>query len=173
MFFFKKKKKAPTDEMDEVIAWGVENAKDDSERRYYGALADKQYQADSTRHYNLVNYIRERYSVLNALGSFSGADGDELIDRCAEAINLDIELKPKREYYENQEFNMSEPAKTLVMVFEKREEYESAAAVCALAIENGFTADGTAGGMRGRLARLIKKGNLPLTDSFKKILNLH
>lgn len=166
------RKKRDTDPADEVIEWGLKNASNDEAKRYYEAQADKQYQGDLSQYYNLVTEIRELYSVINTVGSFTDPSADKLIDKCAAAIVLDVKLKEKREYYESRIFDMSEPAKTLTMVFEKRQEYETAAGVCTLAIENGFTADGTNGGMRGRLARMIKKGNLPLTDELKTILNL-
>ena len=172
LFWKKKDKVSNANNFDDVIAWGIKNAQNEEARRYYEGQADTEYQEDLKRFYDLITEIRESYSVINAVGSFSEKPAERLIDRCAVAIALDIELKEKREYYENHVFDMSEPAKTLAMVFEKRQEYENAAGICALAIENGFTADGTNGGMRGRLARMIKKGKLSLTDEYKKILNL-
>lgn len=178
MWFFKSKKQKK-EKQEVVVSVKHEGASSFHEEEYRNALrlydeahADEQYQKDLHLFCDLVSAIRESYSVNNALGSFSGESGDKLIDLCADAINLDIELKEKRDYYDNQKHDMSEPAKTLAMVFEKRGEYGNAAAVCVMAIENGFPADGTSGGMRGRLARMIKKGNLPLTDDLKRILNL-
>lgn len=151
-------------------------ASTEQEREYWRlwteANADGPYQRDLAKFYDYLTHIRERYTVINTLASFSDKAGDELVDSCADAIDLEIRIKEKREYYENRKFDMSEPARTLAMIFEKRGEYENAAAVCVLAIENGFTADGTTGGMRGRLARMIKKGNLPLTDAYKEVLGL-
>lgn len=141
-------------------------------RLYDEAHADAQYQHDINRYYALITEIREMYSVFNTLDAFESDKVNKLMDICANAVNLEISLKEKREYYENRKFDMSEAAKILAMVFEKRGEYDNAASVCVVAIEAGFVSDGTAGGMRGRLARMIKKGDLPLTDEMKKILNL-
>lgn len=141
-------------------------------RLYDEAHADLSYQHDLNQFYDFLTKIREDYSVINSLSSFDSELADRLIDNCAATIILETKLKEKREYYENRKFDVSEGAKILAMVFEKRGEYDNAAAVCVMAIENGFPADYTSGGMRGRLARMIKKGNLPLTEEFKKILEL-
>lgn len=141
-------------------------------RRYDEAHADAEYQAELNRYFELLTQIKEAYSVINNTGSFVSDAGDRLIGACAEAMSIEAKIKEEREYYENHVFDMSPSCKTLAMVFEKRGEYQRAATICVYAIENGYTADGTSGGMRGRLARMIKKGNLPLTDNIKNILNL-
>lgn len=141
-------------------------------RLYDEAHADISYQHDLIRCYDLLTKIREDYSVINSLSSFDSELADRLIDNCATTIIFETKLKDKREYYENRKFDISEGAKILAMVFEKRGEYDNAAAVCVMATENGFPADGTKGGMRGRLARMIKKGNLSITDEMKKILEI-
>ena len=134
--------------------------------------ADAQYQAGYERYMRLMSYVREMYSVINSVGSFSSEAGDRLIAACADAIEVEASIKEKMEYYQNTTLEMSESRKTLAMIYEKRGDYERAANICAFAIRSGFTADGTAGGMRGRLARMIKKGNLPLTDAYKEVLGL-
>ncbi len=141
-------------------------------QRYDEAQADKEYQDKLSQLYELLTHIQEAYSVINNVGSFSDVVGDNLIESCAKTLMLEAEIKEKREYYENCTFDMSPPCKTLAMVFEKRGEYQRAATICVYAIENGYTNDGTKGGMRGRLAKMIKKGNLPLTDNLKNILNI-
>jgi hypothetical protein len=139
---------------------------------YDKAQADKEYQRQLTQYFNLITRIKETYSTINSVGSFSGEEGNRLIQICAEAISIEADIREKREYYENCTFDMSPICKTLAMIFEKRLEYQRAATICVYAIQNGYTSDGTSGGMRGRLARMIKKGNLPLTDSLKNILDL-
>lgn len=141
-------------------------------RLYDEAHADTEYQNKLTLFFELLTQIQEAYSVINNVGSFSDDAGNALIEKCVKAIDLEADIREKREYYENHVFDMSQPCKTLTMVFEKRCEYERAATICVYAIENGYTNDGTKGGMRGRLARMMKKGNLPLTDNIKNILNL-
>lgn len=141
-------------------------------RRYDEAHSDTEYQEKLTTYFSIIEKIQEMYSVLNNVGSFSSEAGNKLISDCFEAISIENDIREKREYYDNMTFDMSTPCKTLSMIFEKREEYEKAACICVSAIEKGYHADGTKGGMRGRLARIIKKGNLPLSDNMKKILNI-
>lgn len=139
---------------------------------YDEAQRDKEYQKKLKQFFELITQIQEAYSVINNIGAFSSDAGDNLIKSCGEAMELEVAIREKRQYYENHIFDMSPPCKTLAMIFEKRCEYQRAATICVFAIENGYTNDGTKGGMRGRLARMIKKGNLPLTDNLKNILNL-
>lgn len=139
---------------------------------YDEAHADTEYQKKLSQFFNLLTQIREKYSVINNVGSFLDVEGDRLIEICVQAMNIEAEIRDKRQYYENHIFNMSEPCKTLAMIYEKRGEFQRAATICVYAIENGYTNDGTTSGMRGRLSRMIKKGNLPLTDNLKKVLNL-
>lgn len=139
---------------------------------YDEAQSDKAYQKKLTQLFELLTHIQEAYSVINNVGSFTDVAGDSLIESCSKAMDIEAEIREKRQYYENCVFDMSPPCKTLAMVFEKRCEYQRAATICVYAIENGYINDGTKGGMRGRLARMIKKGDLPLTDNLKKILNL-
>lgn len=136
------------------------------------AHADTEYQQNLERYNAIMSTVYEKYSVINAVGSFLSDEGNALITLCAEAINIEIQIKEKRDYYQSFKFEVSEPCKYLAMIYEKRGEYERAATICVFAIENGFAKDGTKGGMRGRLARMIKKGDLPLTDNIKNILNL-
>lgn len=139
---------------------------------YDEAQADSEYQYKLSSFFNLLNHIREKYSVINNVGSFSDDEGDSLIESCVKAMEIESNIREKRQYYENCIFDMSEPCKTLAMIYEKRGEFQRAATICVYAIENGYTKDGTKGGMRGRLSRMIKKGNLPLNDNLKVILNL-
>ena len=141
-------------------------------QRYDEAHADEEYQKKLTEFFNLLTQIREAYSVINSVDTFVGTAGDTLIEFCVKAMGIESDIREKREYYENHIFDMSEPCKTLAMIYEKRCEYQRAATICVYAVENGYTNDGTKGGMRGRLARMIKKGDLPLTDNIKNILNL-
>lgn len=139
---------------------------------YDEAHADTEYQKKLSQYYDLLNQIKETYSVINNLGSFSDPEGDKIIEICADALGIEADIREKMQYYENRVLDMSPTCKTLAMVFEKRGEYQRAATICAYAIENGYISDGTTGGMRGRLARMMKKGNLPLTDNLKTLLNL-
>lgn len=174
LFFGKKKKKNNNviNAMDEVIEWGVNNAQTLEDRRYYEGRADKQYQAALSEYFKLIEEMREAYTVINTVGSFNEVPGEALIAKCLKAIDIDNSIRERREYYECVKFRYCEPYKTLAMVYEKREEFHLAASVCISSIEKGYTMDNTQGGMRGRLARMIKKGSLPLTEEYKRILNL-
>lgn len=176
MGLFKKKKKVPekpaASTFDEVYEWGIKNAQSEEERRYYEAQADKQYQAAQAEYCALLTEIKETYTVINNVSSFSSEAGDRLLDRCVEGVNMENYLSEKWAYYDSAKHEYSEPHKMLSMIYEKRGDYQRAASVCVLAIQKGFTKDGTNGGMRGRLARMIKKGNLPISDQMKEILNL-
>ena len=167
-----KKAEQIEENMEESNAWHIENAKGDEEKRYWEGQADKQYQADRAAFYDMISKIREMYTVINTVGSFSESAGDNLIELCNAAIELDDSTRAKRDYYDSSEYEYSEAHKTLAMVWEKRGDHERAAAACVDAIQKGYTRDGTSGGMRGRLARMIKKGGLPLTDGMKEILGL-
>lgn len=146
-------------------------AERDRLRRWNEAHADTQYQEDIARYYRLITSIREQYQVINTLSTFDSAAGERLIADCVEAINIEQETHEKHEYYENYRFDISEPSLTLARIYEKLGDYERAAAVCAMAIQNGYTG-GQGGGMRGKLAQIIKKGDLPLTEDMKELLNL-
>lgn len=171
LFNFGKKKKAIQVRIEPVDS-RLDAEYKEARERYEEALGDSQYQEDLHRYFDLCNKINERYTVINTIGSFSDESTNTLIAECEEAFDIDVGIKEKREYYERTEFNQAPEMKTLAMVYEKRGEYEKAAMVCIMAINDGFPADGTAGGMRGRLARMIKKGNLELTEQLRKILEI-
>ena len=169
-FFKKNKVCTPLAESETVPFHTQEYIK--SLQLYDEAQADTEYQTKLSQFYELLTQIQEAYSVINNVGSFSADEGNALIEKCVQAMGLEADIREKREYYENHVFDMSIPCKMLSMIFEKRCEYQRAATICVYSIENGYPNDGTQGGMRGRLARMIKKGNLPLTDNLKNILNL-
>jgi vacuolar-type H+-ATPase catalytic subunit A/Vma1 len=170
--FWKKKDKKADNNVEDVIAWNIKNAQDEETRRYYEAQADKEYQTTIAEFYAILTEIKETYSVITNVASFNSEAGDRLIALCAEAIHRDDAIREKRDYYNSTKCEYCEPYKILSMTYEKREDYQRAATVCVLAIQKGYTKDGTSGGMRGRLARMIKKGNLPLSDNMKEILNI-
>lgn len=140
--------------------------------RYNAAQADRAYQQDLKKFYNLYKKVNERYSILNTVGSFLGSDGEELIRLCKSMFKIEAKIHDKRTIYENCQFLESVSCKKLALIYEKRKEYNKAVDICVQAINAGFPEDGTKGNMRGRIARLIKKGSLPLTDELKCVLGL-
>lgn len=178
LFNFKKKKTAdihaqiePKDEYEEFIEF-ARSINDVDMENYYSALADKDHQNNMKKFYALCDKIKERYTVISNVCSFSDPSVDMLIADCLEAFELNVKIQEKAKQYKQAVSVHSFELKTLAMIYEKQQEYEQAAMFCIMAIENGFTSDGTTGGMRGRLARMIKKGNLELTDQLRKILEI-
>jgi hypothetical protein len=165
-------KKRQSNNAEDMIARSIRLASTEEDRRYWESQADKEYQAARSLFYDLCTEIKEQYSVINNVGSFDNEEGNKLIASCVEAIYIDDSTREKRDYYDSAKYEYCEPYKILSMVYEKRGEFQRAATVCVMAIDKGYTKDGTNGGMRGRLARMIKKGNLPLSDNMKEILNL-
>lgn len=136
-------------------------------------MTDHQFQMDNLNYNELLRDIESDYSVLNTIQGFSGPDGDKLIQKCFEALKLLVRLVPKWDMYYNHVLPRNVPAfKRLAMIYEKRGEYEAAANICVNAIKSGFPADGSKAGMRGRLARMIKKGNLETTPEMQECLTI-
>lgn len=136
------------------------------------SIKDKAYQRDLKKYYSLIEKANEKYSILNSLNMFDSNQSAALIDLCNDCAVLEEKIREKREYYEVSVFRGSPPLKTLAMLYEKMTNYSSAADICIRAIKAGYIEDGTKGGMRGRLARMIKKGNLELTDEMKRSLEI-
>ncbi len=121
---------------------------------------EKKYSRFTNRHYELIEEIKEAYSVILNLKGIDAKEMQQVIDLCFE----DIELAPILKEYWTQaypEHNLpSYPSfKRLAIIYEKRKEYDQAIEICKQAIELGYISDGSSG-MRGRLARLIRKKGL-------------
>ena len=144
----------------------------ESMRRLELSYTDSSYQAKLSKYCSLIEKINERYSVLNSLNLFQTEQGDALVELCVDCIKLEAQIKKKREYYENYTFDSSPAYKTLAMIYEKRGEYDKVVDVCVFAIDAGYPSDGTKGGMRGRMARAIKRGKIEVTDEMKTILEI-
>ena len=121
-------------------------------------------------YYDLMQKINDEYKALNKKGEFGGKAGSDLILHCKRASALFLELVPIWEKYEIFIPVCSVFAKH-AMIHEKRGEYDKAAAVCVVAIRAGLSDDGTKGGMKARLKRMIKKGNLKPTKDVIDLLS--
>jgi selenophosphate synthetase-related protein len=55
------------------------------------------------------------------------------------------------------------------MLYEKQEKYQKAIEVCVEAIQIGAYDDHSNGKMYGRLARMIKKSGIDVTDEIKQL----
>lgn len=126
---------------------------------YMQAWKDDQFKALQSQYYKLIEEIENDYTVLiNGLG---GDDTEtKLENKCVQGTIYFHELVPFWKKYEQAIPHSSPPFKRLAMLRERRGDYEGAALACVQQMRLGSFGDGSKGGMRGRLARLIKKGNL-------------
>lgn len=150
----------------------MEAAYQESVRRIEQSYNDSSYQTKLAQYYSMIEKANERYSVLNTLNLFMSDQALALIELCTECIELEAEIKTKREYYENHIFDMSPPYKMLAMIYDKRGDYEKVVSTCMQAIKNGYPADNTKGGMRGRMAKALKRGKIEITDEIKAVLGI-
>lgn len=136
---------------------------------YYASRDDKKYQALRDTWIESHSKIEESYSVINSLNAFGEAAGDKFLEQCEKHIVLSQIIEP---YWEKYEVDISWGGiyKRIAMAYEKRGDYFNSAQACVCAINEGFTDDGTTGGYRGRLARMIKKGKLEPTEEMQKVL---
>lgn len=133
---------------------------------------DKVYCSLQDENGRLHEEISADYSVLYNLGITEGPQVDSLEKKCLQAISTIELLIPLWEKYNQPLPTMCEPAKRLSMIREKQGRYEDAAFACAMALRLGMPDDGTAGGFRGRLARMVKKGGLEVTPEIQKLLDV-
>lgn len=145
---------------------------DEHLKRLEQACADEDYQRKLHQYFSMMEEANHTYSVLNSLGMFDAEHSQKLIDYCEKWAALEADIRTKRNYYEGSLFLESPPLKMLAIIYEKNSRYSASALVCVRAIKNGYPNDGTKGGMRGRLARMIKKGKLDVTDEMKQILGI-
>lgn len=170
MGFFSALKKAT----DNAAQKQVQKAAEQKERKRKDALSrayfnDSHTKALEQEYYDLLQKIEDKYKALNQKGDFSGRPGANLAAKCEKAISLFLTLVPLWESYEEPIPRCPVFARQS-MIFEKRGEYDRAAAVCVVAIRAGFSDDGTKGGMVGRLKRLLKKGKLKPTQEILELL---
>lgn len=143
----------------------------DAERRLWLAMRnDKEYCRLMAENGRLHEEVEADYSVISTMGIQSGPQLEAFIKKCNRALDAVERLTPLWVKYRQELPTLCAPAKRLAMVYEKCGDYDHAAAVCLRAIKNGWTDDGTSGAMRGRLARLVKKGGLPVTPEIQDAL---
>lgn len=115
------------------------------------------YQKYTDRHYELLNDEKLEYAAALKTGDFS-----RVIALCKE----DFAIAPVLVDYFLADFGKLPhyPAfELLAKIYEKQGNFEEACFVCQRAIVLGYTEDGTKGGMRGRLEKLLKRAGLNLT----------
>lgn len=137
----------------------IDIEKDRKRDLYMEAWQDDQFRSLQSQYYKLIEEIENDYTVfINGLGG-DGA-GTKLENKCIQGTILFHELVPFWNKYEQVIPNSSPPFKRLSMLREKRGDYEGAALACVQQMRLGAFGDSSKGGMRGRLARVIKKGDL-------------
>lgn len=141
--------------------------KDALSKAYFDDTHTKQLER---KYYTMLQKLEDRYKELNNAGSFAGRPGSNLISLCQDTAALFLELVPLWQKYE-EPIPRCPAFSRQAMIHEKREEYEKAAAVCVVAIRAGFPDDGTKGGMPARLKRMIKKGNLHLSEDVMDLIS--
>ena len=136
---------------------------------YRASRDDKKYQSLRGSWIDSNSKIEESYSVINSLNAFGDTAGDKFLEQCEKHISLSKKIEP---YWKKYEVNISWGGiyKRIAMAYEKRGDYYNSALSCVRAKNEGFTNDGTNGGYRGRLARMIKKGKFEPTEEMQKIL---
>ena len=101
--------------------------------------------------------MNHEWSVIYNLKDYSSKRAERFEIMCAQQIDRFLTINQKWSQYENPA-PRTDAFKLLSILYERQGRIDDAANVCLKSIEYGYEADGTKGGMRGRLARLIKKG---------------
>ena len=124
---------------------------------YMAAWMDMDFRNLQTQYYKLIEEIEADYSVfINGLG---GDNAGELLEKkCLRGTILFHQMYPFYKKYEQTLPNSIPPFKRLSMLREKRGDFEGAALACVQQMRYGVFGDSSKSGMRGRLARIIKKG---------------
>lgn len=118
------------------------------------------------RYFSTMPEIEAAWSVLYNLKAYTGPQAEAFEQKCLDNIR-DFMSTPA----EWRQAVREVPACTrLSMLYEKQERYDEAISICAIAIHNGITYDGSKGQMYGRLARLIRKAGKPVSDDILKLL---
>lgn len=130
---------------------------------------DQELQNLERQHYLLNEKNEENYSVLYNLGIVDGPEMQKLMNDCIGDIACASRLSELWRKYNTPIY--SYPAfKRMSIIYEKQGNYESAALMCVQALRLGFTDDGTKGGMRGRLARLVRKSGMTVDAETRQLM---
>lgn len=136
----------------------------DFQGAYYDGMRDKNFVAMERQYYALSDEIESDYSVATNTAAPDSEVYNKIERKCLDAMALFQMLVPLWDKYERGIPTSSAPYKRLSMIREKRGDYEGAALACVQQLRLGVEGDGTKGGMRGRLARMVKKGSLDITS---------
>lgn len=124
----------------------------------------QQYETALTQHFQLLAEIEEQYSIAVNQDCIDNRYTDKCLKLCIRDISLasnlykfwERESKIMHTTFELPHYSSFEKSAKLL---EKLNQYEYAINICIYALKLGFTKDGSKGGLKGRLARLLKKYN--------------
>lgn len=133
--------------------------------------SDEKYRQVVTRYYDEMNQIENSWSILYNLKDYSSSRAEKFALDCQNNIEtLKLMVKIGKKYGDS--IPPSIPAyKRLAMLYEKQELYEKAIAICIEALSINAYLDDSKGGMKGRLARMIRKANRQPTSQELQFLN--
>lgn len=125
----------------------------------------------SIPYYETIEKIEPAWSVISNLGSYTGEEAKSFEQMCKQSIKLYQKYIAKAsELDPDYIVPKNVPAYVrLAMLYEKQLSYNKAIDICVQAIRNGAYDDHSNGKMYGRLARMIKKSGIDVTDDIKKL----
>ena len=120
-------------------------------------MNDEEYKSALKQYFDAMEKMNHEWSVIYNLKDYSSKRAERFEIMCAQQIDRFLTINQKWSQYENPA-PRTDAFKLLSILYERQGRIDDAANVCLKSIEYGYESDGTKGGMRGRLARLIKKG---------------
>ena len=133
---------------------------DEDRRKYelfHQQMNDEEYKNALKEYFDAMEKLNQEWSVIYNLKEYSSQRGERFENMCEGQIARFLMINEKWKQYDNPT-PRTDAFKQLCILYERQGRIDDAANVCLRAISLGYDADGTKGGMRGRLARLIKKG---------------
>jgi len=132
-------------------------------RDYYN---HEQIRKSSEKYFKGLEEIESIWSVMYNLKITAGEKAELFERKCEENIvDLYSMLEAKRKYGYDDSVPPHVPAYVrLAMLYEKQSRYQEAIDICVEAIKAGAVDDGNKSKMYGRLARLIRKSGITVSD---------
>ena len=140
---------------------------------WFDGERDKQFLSLQAHYYKRLEEIEADYVVLTNAPSLNLESCERFGKKCLDAMVSFQMLVPLWKKYDRGVPYSSPPFKRLAMIREKQGDYEGAALACVQQLRLGVDGDGTKGGMRGRLARMVKKGNLYENEEVMKEISTY
>lgn len=118
------------------------------------------------KYYKGLEDIESMWSVMYNLKIVNGEQADLFEEKCKENLtHLYQMLDANKKYGFDSSVPPHVPAYVrLAMLYEKQERYQDAINICVEAIKAGAVSDGNKGKMYGRLARIIRKSGINVSD---------